>query len=213
MGAGGAAPDGTDHRPLGGCEALRPHQRHLHVRQASVDAWHPVHRHDVAVCELAIGGSSSTVAVATRHEEQHAAWYDLTAPSRRTRTCRPLTVGRRRAAQTQGTERTSVCAAIAAAAFCAQRIGGSAKRRSVPADGAPRGSRCRCGRLRPATNDRPPQTRGGSVWPFSPARRRAARRVRRSGLRVRGRSRGSPQSKPSSARNRTVSSSIAARPR
>jgi hypothetical protein len=27
----------------------------------------PVHRHDVAVCELAIGGSSSTVAVATRH--------------------------------------------------------------------------------------------------------------------------------------------------
>jgi hypothetical protein len=35
--------------------------------RASVDAWHPVHRHDVAVCELAIGGSSSTVAVATRH--------------------------------------------------------------------------------------------------------------------------------------------------
>src|SRR5215204_1097583 len=31
---------------------------------------------------------------------------------------------------------------------------------------------------------------GGSVWPFSPARRRAARRVRRSGLRVRGRSTG-----------------------
>jgi hypothetical protein len=35
------------------------------------DAWHPVHRHDVAVCELAIGGSSSTVAVATRQNEQH----------------------------------------------------------------------------------------------------------------------------------------------
>jgi hypothetical protein len=32
------------------------------------DAWHPVHGHDVAVCELAIGGSSSTVAVATRHQ-------------------------------------------------------------------------------------------------------------------------------------------------
>jgi hypothetical protein len=29
------------------------------------DAWHPVHRHEIAVCELAIGGSSSTVAVAT----------------------------------------------------------------------------------------------------------------------------------------------------
>jgi hypothetical protein len=29
----GAAPDGTGHRPLGGCEAIRPHQRHLHVRQ------------------------------------------------------------------------------------------------------------------------------------------------------------------------------------
>lgn len=36
----------------------------------------------------------------------------------------------------------------------------------------------------------PPSNRGGSVWPFSPARRRAARRVRRSGLRARGRSRG-----------------------
>jgi hypothetical protein len=33
-------------------------------------AWHPVHRHDVAVCELAIGESSSTVAIATRHREQ-----------------------------------------------------------------------------------------------------------------------------------------------
>ncbi len=29
MGAAGAAPDGTGHRPLGGCEAIRPHQRHL----------------------------------------------------------------------------------------------------------------------------------------------------------------------------------------
>jgi hypothetical protein len=38
-------------------------------------------------------------------------------------------------------ESTSVCEAIAAAAFCAQRIGGSPKRRSVPADGAPTGSR------------------------------------------------------------------------
>jgi hypothetical protein len=27
---------------------------------------HPVHRHDIAVCELATDGSSSTVAVATR---------------------------------------------------------------------------------------------------------------------------------------------------
>ena len=36
----------------------------------------------------------------------------------------------------------------------------------------------------------PPSPRSGSVWPFSPARHRAARRVRRSGLRVRGRSRG-----------------------
>jgi hypothetical protein len=34
------------------------------------DAWHPVHRHDVAVRELAIGGSSSTVAVATRQRRQ-----------------------------------------------------------------------------------------------------------------------------------------------
>jgi hypothetical protein len=29
-----------------------------------------MHRHDVGACELAIGGSSSTVAVATRQEEQ-----------------------------------------------------------------------------------------------------------------------------------------------
>jgi hypothetical protein len=87
-------------------------------------------------------------------------------------------------------ESARVCEAIAAAAFCAQRIGGSPKRRSVLADGAPTGSRCRCGRPRPATNRRLPQTRGGSVWPFSPARRRAAGRVGRSGLRVRGCSRG-----------------------
>src|SRR5881409_63129 len=39
-------------------------------------------------------------------------------------------------------ESTSLCEAIAAAAFCAQRIGGSQKRRSVLADGAPTGSRC-----------------------------------------------------------------------
>ena len=55
---------------------------------------------------------------------------------------------------------------------------------------ADRFSMQRCGRPRPATTRRLPQTRGGSVWPLSPARRRAARRVRRSGLRVRGRSRG-----------------------
>jgi hypothetical protein len=56
--------------------------------------------------------------------------------------------------------------------------------------GADRFSMQRCGQPRPATNRRLHQTRGGSVWPFSRARRRAARRVRRSGLRVRGRSRG-----------------------
>jgi hypothetical protein len=102
MGAAGAASDGTGHRPLGGCEAIRPHQRHLQVRQGQrpdrpnqiswppnrgprrslsdatgripgstgahrgrpteaplrPDASHPVHRQDIAVCELAIGGSS-----------------------------------------------------------------------------------------------------------------------------------------------------------
>ena len=31
MGAAGPAPDGTGHRPLGSCEAIRLHQRHLHV--------------------------------------------------------------------------------------------------------------------------------------------------------------------------------------
>jgi hypothetical protein len=46
------------------------------------------------------------------------------------------------------------------------------------------------GSVEPRADLRLPQTRGGSVWPFSPARRRAARRARRSGLRVRGRSRG-----------------------
>ena len=40
---------------------------------ARPDAWHPVHRHDVAVCELAIGGSSSTVAVATRQTREPVA--------------------------------------------------------------------------------------------------------------------------------------------
>jgi hypothetical protein len=39
-------------------------------RRSGPDAWHPVHRHDVAVWELAIGGCSSTVAVATRQERQ-----------------------------------------------------------------------------------------------------------------------------------------------
>jgi hypothetical protein len=50
-------------------------------------------------------------------------------------------------------ESTSVCEAIVAAAFCAQRIGGSPKRRSVLADGAPTGSRCRdaVGRAQPLT--------------------------------------------------------------
>ena len=55
--------------------------------------------------------------------------------------------------QLVGMESASVCGAIAAAAFCAQRIGGSPKRRSVLADGAPTGSRCRdaVGRAQPLT--------------------------------------------------------------
>src|SRR6266508_5138078 len=50
-------------------------------------------------------------------------------------------------------ESISVCEAIPAAAFCAQRIGGSPRRRSVLADGAPTGSRCRdaVGRAQPLT--------------------------------------------------------------
>jgi hypothetical protein len=33
---------------------------------------HPVHRHDVGACELSIGTSSSTVAVAMRHTRERA---------------------------------------------------------------------------------------------------------------------------------------------
>ena len=55
-----------------------------------------------------------------------------------------------------GAESTSVCEAVAAAAFCDKRIGGSPKRRSVLADrGADRFSMQRCGRPRPATRHRP----------------------------------------------------------
>ena len=45
------------------------------------NAWHPVHRHDVAVCELAIGGSSSIVAVATRQAEQRHLRYRVPCDS------------------------------------------------------------------------------------------------------------------------------------
>ena len=45
-------------------------------------------------------------------------------------------------------ESASVCEAIAAAASCALRFGGSPKQHSVLADGAPIRSRCRCGRPR-----------------------------------------------------------------
>ena len=52
-------------------------------------------------------------------------------------------------------EGASVCEAIAAAASCALRFGGSPKRRSVLADGAPIRSRCRCGRPRQAAKRSP----------------------------------------------------------
>ena len=47
-----------------------------------------MHRHDVGACELAIGGSSSTAAVATRHERQRER-DRIAAASRRKRLCPP----------------------------------------------------------------------------------------------------------------------------
>ena len=96
------------------------------------DAWHPVHRHDVAVYELAIGGSSGTVAVATRQKEgrgwsgQRACYQAipaLTGPSqsaparhgRRQREAKPGTVrspsrsgGRERAVAQAGQDTSSM---------------------------------------------------------------------------------------------------------
>jgi hypothetical protein len=39
-------------------------------KRDSAETSHPIHRHNVGACALAIGGSSSTVAVATRHTGQ-----------------------------------------------------------------------------------------------------------------------------------------------
>jgi hypothetical protein len=59
----------SERRPASGSDARcgRPTEAPLRP-----DAWRPVHRHDIAVCELAIGGSSSTVAVATNQTRQRS---------------------------------------------------------------------------------------------------------------------------------------------
>jgi hypothetical protein len=59
---------------LGRCSRARPHTPELSQGTTNGSAtWpdplHPVHRHDVGVCELTMRGSSSTVAVAMRQKE------------------------------------------------------------------------------------------------------------------------------------------------
>ena len=66
---------------------LVPAMDELHKR-ARVARVRAVHRYDVGACELPIGGSSSAVAVAMRHEEQRRPDLRGTAP-RRLRKRRP----------------------------------------------------------------------------------------------------------------------------
>jgi hypothetical protein len=66
--AAGRSPNG-DHdarypRRPGAYRAARTRPPGTTKKRHSPDAWHPAYRHDIAVCELAIGGRSSTVAVA-----------------------------------------------------------------------------------------------------------------------------------------------------
>jgi hypothetical protein len=84
-------------------------------------------------------------------------------------------------------ESTSVCEAIVAAAFCAQRIGGWLKRRSVLGDGAPTGSRCRDAVGRGQPQPPPPSNRGRfslAVQPGAPSSRSASSTISPSGPRT-----------------------------
>jgi hypothetical protein len=77
---------------------------------------------------------------------------------------------------------------VHAAAFCAQWIGGSPRRRSVLADGAPTGSRCRdaVGRAQPPTaaSLKPGERFSLAVQPGAPLSRSASSTIRPSGPRT-----------------------------
>jgi hypothetical protein len=65
MGAAGAAPDDTGHRPLGGCEAIRPHQRHLHGRHSRCPEPHHISWRAISHNQLADTWDRSLIATTT----------------------------------------------------------------------------------------------------------------------------------------------------